>query len=31
MSVHDAIVQILLIAIPAAILSLINKFGRRAE
>jgi hypothetical protein len=29
MSVHDAMVQILLIVIPAAILSLINVFGRR--
>jgi hypothetical protein len=30
MSVHDAIVQILLIAIPAVVLSLINKFGRKS-
>lgn len=30
MSVHDAIVQVLLIVIPVAILSLINTFRRRS-
>ncbi len=31
MSVSDAIVQVLLIAIPAAILSLINNFTKEAD
>lgn len=31
MSVHDAIVQILLIVIPAAVLSFINIFGRKQD
>jgi hypothetical protein len=31
MSVHDAIVQILLILIPVAILSLINNFTKRSD
>ena len=29
MSIHDAIIQLLLILIPVAILSLINVFGKR--
>lgn len=29
MSIHDAIVQLLLILIPVAILSLVNIFGNR--
>lgn len=31
MSVHDAIVQFLLIVIPVAILSLINNFKRESD
>lgn len=31
MSVHDAVVQVLLIAIPAIVLALINNFGRKAD
>jgi hypothetical protein len=31
MTIHDAIVQLLLIVIPAAVLSLINVFERRRD
>lgn len=31
MSIHDAIIQILLIVIPAIVLVLINNFSRRLD
>jgi hypothetical protein len=31
MSVHDAIVQLILIVLPAAILSLVNKFKKGSD
>jgi hypothetical protein len=31
MSIHDAVVQILLIIVPAAVFSLINIFERRQD